>query len=335
MSKKPNPALIGAFVIGAVVLFAAGLMVFGGAKLFQQKHYFVTLFEGSVKGLRVGSSVTFRGVPIGNVTDIQIVLDADTFETGTLVTFETIPKSMRIVSDGQVMESTMGAIGMNTEELIKRGLRAQLDVESFVTGRLVIELDLHPDQPAVMRVVAPKYPEIPSIPGDLQQVLEKIRNYFADVQIKVPIEQLMANLEGTLAGLNSLANSVELRSALEGLSRLVNARDTQALPARLGAAVEDMEQTSRALRGLVAQGNERLVPALEGIGPVFKQIEGTLREAELTLKAARGQLESNPETAAQLTDALKEVEGAARALRLLVDYLERHPETLLQGKDKP
>jgi paraquat-inducible protein B len=322
-------------VIGAFVLLAAGLMAFGGGKLFQQKTHFVTLFEGSVKGLRVGSNVSFRGVPIGYVTDIQIALDADTFETGTLVTLEMLPKTMRIISDGKVMESTMGAIGMNADELIKRGLRAQLDVESFVTGQLIVELDLHPDQPAVMRVVNPRYPEIPSIPSNIQIFMERVRTLLGDVQNKVPVDDILKNLEAALAGLSELAKSTELREAVAGLNRFINARETQGLPARLDATIGDLGNASRALRVLAESGNERLVPALEKAGPVVAQLDTTLKEAEQTLKAARGQLESNPETALQLADALKEVEGAARALRVLVDYLERHPEALLRGKEEP
>jgi paraquat-inducible protein B len=335
MSKKANPALIGAFVIGAVVLLAAGLMAFGGAKLFQDKTRYVTYFEGSVKGLRVGSNLNFRGVPIGYVTDIQIVLNAGTLNMGTLVTLETTPKVVRVIREGQVTEAAMGALGMSVDELIKAGLRTQLDVESFVTGQLVVDVDFHPDEPAVFRVTKPRYPEIPSIPSNIQQVLARLQRVFANVEDKVPIEQIVTNLEGTLAGLNRLANSPDLQETLAGMNRLANAQEMQDLPRALRATISDLQETSRALRELAKNVEERVVPAFEGVGPVFAQLKSTLEEAERTVRATRRQLESNPETAAQLTSTLKEVEGAARALRVLVDYLERNPEALLRGKPNP
>ncbi|MGD1075416.1 MAG: MlaD family protein, partial [Thermodesulfovibrionales bacterium] len=70
MSKKASKTLIGAFVLGAVVLIVAGVVVFGGGKFFKKTINFVTFFEGSLKGLSVGSPVTFRGVKIGEVTNI-------------------------------------------------------------------------------------------------------------------------------------------------------------------------------------------------------------------------------------------------------------------------
>ena len=80
MSKKSNPTVIGAFVVGAVVLLAVGVSLFGGAQLFAPKSIVVTYFEGSVKGLRIGSNVLFRGVRVGFVSDIQLMGDAESLE---------------------------------------------------------------------------------------------------------------------------------------------------------------------------------------------------------------------------------------------------------------
>ena len=75
MSKQANTKLIGGFVIGAVVLLIAGILLFGSGKLFSHQKKFVLFFEDSVKGLNIGSPVDFRGVNIGTVTDIKIVLN--------------------------------------------------------------------------------------------------------------------------------------------------------------------------------------------------------------------------------------------------------------------
>jgi paraquat-inducible protein B len=59
MSKQANKTLIGAFVVGAIVLAVAGILVFGSGDFFSVRPMFVMYFEGSVSGLNVGAPVTF------------------------------------------------------------------------------------------------------------------------------------------------------------------------------------------------------------------------------------------------------------------------------------
>ena len=80
MSKKANPAIIGGFVIGAIILTVVALLAFAGGRLFADTDTLVTYFEGSLRGLRVGANVTFRGVKIGEVTDVSVTTDARTLD---------------------------------------------------------------------------------------------------------------------------------------------------------------------------------------------------------------------------------------------------------------
>jgi paraquat-inducible protein B len=75
MSRKANPALIGAFVLAAIALGVVALIIFGGGKFFVQTQKAVLYFEGSIKGLAKGSPVTFRGVKIGQVVDVKVVIN--------------------------------------------------------------------------------------------------------------------------------------------------------------------------------------------------------------------------------------------------------------------
>ena len=75
MGKKANPTVIGGFVVGAVALAVAGVLVFGGGQFWASTILWVSYFPGSVKGLQVGAAVTFRGVKIGQVTEIKATLD--------------------------------------------------------------------------------------------------------------------------------------------------------------------------------------------------------------------------------------------------------------------
>jgi paraquat-inducible protein B len=247
------------------------------------------------------------------------------------VIFEIIPDAVTLVSDGKSVGNLMTA-NSRLDDMIKAGLRTQLDVESWVTGQLVINLDMHPDTPAVFRGDQPPYPEIPSIPSDIQQVLRRIQAFVTNIQQKVPMERIIEDLMSAVNGFDQLVNSPDLKQMLAGLNRLVNARETQDLPTNLTGAIADLRAASQEGRALLGKTNQSLDTVLQRAVPALEQMESTLREGEKVLKLARGQLQNNPETAAQLAKALREVERSARAIRILVDYLERQPESVWRGK---
>ena len=334
MSNKASPTLIGAFVLAAIGLLVVGVMVFGGREMFKEKQEFVTYFEGSVQGLRVGSNVLFRGVRVGYVTDIQVITDQTMLDYQIPVTFEILPQAVTIMT-GDGGGDKMTAKSLRLDDMIRAGLRTRLDVESFVTGQLVVNLDMHPDTRAVFRGKNPPHPEIPSIPSGIQQVMQKIENFLSEVQEKVPLDEVVTTLMSGIEGFDQLVNSPDLQATLAGINRLVNAEDTQALPQKLRSAIAELEAATASARALIGTVDSRLDPALARAVPLMEQLEGTLREGQAVLSLARGQLEDHPETAAQLSASLRELERSARAIRVLVESLERKPESLIRGKGSP
>lgn len=333
MSRKASPTLIGAFVLAGLALLVVGALIFGGRDLLQRKQRFVTYFEGSVQGLRIGSNVQFRGVRVGYVTDIQVTADPSLVKYQIPVTFEILPDAVTVVSGGKVI-GNLSTAGSRLDEMIEAGLRTQLDVESFVTGQLVVDLDMYPDSPAVFRGQDPPYPEIPSIPSGIQQVMQRIEKILTSVENDVPLERVIGDLVSAVDGFNRLVNSPDLKQALAGVNRLVNAPETQGLPASLQGAIADVQSAARDTRALVGKVDARLDPALQRALPVMERLEGTLTESQAVLSMARQQLEDNPQTAAQLADTLRELERSARAIRILVDTIERQPEAFIRGKQR-
>jgi phospholipid/cholesterol/gamma-HCH transport system substrate-binding protein len=151
--NRANPKVIGAFVVGAVALVVIGVLLLGGAQWLTQKRTFVAYFEGSVKGLNVGAPVEFQGVRVGSVTDIQLQ-------------FLTAEKEFRIPVFIQIEPDKMTEVGRRIElhgqllkPLVERGLRAQLEMQSIVTGQLAVQLGFHPDTPIrLVQLVMIKYP---------------------------------------------------------------------------------------------------------------------------------------------------------------------------------
>ena len=142
MSKKTNPKLIGAFVIGATILVITSILAFGGLQYFSSKIKFVAFFPGaSLSGLDVGSPVTFRGVKVGQITSIVIQYDVARQRLRVPIRFDLDTNRLQFVSGEKSPER-------NIPELIARGLRGQLQTVSLVTGQTSIDFNFYPDTPA-------------------------------------------------------------------------------------------------------------------------------------------------------------------------------------------
>ena len=133
MAKKANAKLIGGFVAGAIVLVIVGALAFGGAQFFAKKRAAVLFFQGSLSGVDKGSPVTFRGVKIGTVTNVSILYDVTKAVLRIPVHIEIDLEKVQIVS-GQRNER-------NIKTLVERGLRAQLQSVSLVTGQTAVDFD--------------------------------------------------------------------------------------------------------------------------------------------------------------------------------------------------
>ncbi len=173
MAKQANRKLIGGFVVIAVGVMAASVVIFGSGDFFKEKREYVLYFEGSVKGLSAGSPVLFRGVQVGDVKKIVIRSDLKEDKAYIPVFIEIYPDNFQIMAGGVKTKDWKNRL----PELIKRGLRAQLVSESLITGQLAIEIDMHPDTPVVLKNLDKDYPEIPTMPSTMARLadaLEKV-----------------------------------------------------------------------------------------------------------------------------------------------------------------
>jgi paraquat-inducible protein B len=333
MSKKSNPTLIGGFVVGAVLLIALAFSILGGSELLQQRLQYVTYFEGSVKGLRVGANVLFRGVRIGYVTDISLIGDAETFEFVTPVTIRILPDALTITRDGRAIGDA-SRVPVRIEELIEAGLRSQLGVESFVTGQLLVELDLKPNSELVFRGINPPYQEIPSVSSEIREVLASLQGWFEEFSENVDVGELGRSLQSALVGLEQLTNSEDLRKAIAGFDRLVNSDDAQSLAGDLRTTIADARLAVDEFRGAVNGLQENFGPLGAELSSTLQTLDDTLLDGQQIINAAAGQIADDSEIAVELSRTLADLREAARALRVFLEFLERNPESLLRGKRK-
>ena len=333
MSKQANPTVIGAFVVGAVILIATAFALFGGAQIFATKNRYVAVFSEPTNGLRVGANVMLNGVRVGYVSDIDLIIDDVSFETDTQVVLELINEDIKTKS-GDELDSEFAA-RFNHERLIQEaGLRASLQMESFVTGQLSVALQLRPETEAVMRAVDPPYDEIPTVASNVQELLNNLQSWFAEIQENVDFRGLSQRLNDVLQALDDLARSEDMRESIAGINRLINDAEMQQLAGQVVATLEEMRQASSAASNLFSNTEKDVDMLVADLQPALKRLAGALDEAEQTLAAAKSQLKGDSEQFYQLGTTLDELERAARSVREYFDYMERNPEAFLQGKSK-
>ncbi len=323
MGKHANPAIIGGFVVGAVVLMVVGLMTFGGGKYFTERTAFAVFFEGSVTGLQVGAPVRLRGVRIGEVSEVAALVETDTGDIQIEVVIEINQGSVRqVVGEGELAN-------LPTKDAVLflvtvRDLRAKLVTQSIVTGQLYVALDYYPGTPASIVGSDPRYPELPAVPSDMQR-LRSTLNEAMETLRELPIAEIVENLRGAIAGVDRLVNSPHIDKTLGGMDRLVNGPEIM-------EALQSVNEVLRNMNQLIAQIDSEVTPAMDSLQAVAEAAEEALEQVARTVAKIEETTASNPELHHQVSTALEEVSGAARSVHLLADYLERHPDALLLGK---
>jgi paraquat-inducible protein B len=323
MSIRANPTAIGLFMIGGIVLAVVGVATLASASWFEKQSVFISYFGESVNGLEVGAPVKFQGVPVGSVTNlhIQIELKDKTFQ---------VPVQYQI--DLTRLTSVAGTfVDLEDERVLRQqiadGLRAQLQMESMVTGQLYIELAYRADAkaPELERRPTP-FPEIPTTPsllaafgtqagsmvGDVLKILYQVNAMLEEVDMK----ELNRSVVASAGAVERLAESPGLQVALA---------DAPKMTAQLTRTMAEMEVLAARLGG--------------SIDPLQLQLAGTNSEVVLTLKTMRetldetkGLLSSDSGVGYQMEEAMASLTSAAEALRALVLSLERNPDMLIRGK---
>ena len=334
MSKHANPTAIGGFVVGAVILLAAGVAMFGGSELFASRINYVAYFEEQTKGLRVGSNVVLNGVRIGYVSEIALLIDEDQYSTVSRVTLEILPESYIPIRDGKRANDYLRNVISHEQMINEAGLRAQLEIESFVTGQLLVRLALRPDTPAIMSGMQSEHPEIPTIPSDIQQLMISIQDWLTELRKDVDVGGLTSRVTDALRAFTRLMDSDDLHTMLAGLNTLVNDNNTQELSTSLREALADISAAAAEAQHLFASTDDDLNKLANDLTPVLERLDETLSSANFMLGTFQQQLSGETEQAFQLQSTMREVEVAAAALREFFDYIERNPEALIQGKSE-
>ncbi|MEI8208988.1 MAG: MCE family protein, partial [Methylococcales bacterium] len=211
------------------------------------------------------------------------------------------------------------------------GLKAQLQTQSLLTGLLYVEFNFYRDMPVKLTGLNYKgLPELPSVPTTVDQIKDAAEEALTSFR-QLPIEQIVKDFAATVKELRVIVTSDELKADRAALSKSL--KETELLIASLNTTliplVTNMNGATTDTRVLVKQFNQEIIPLL-------KSTEKTLDTATSVLlqsKQAVGSVEALADPGAPLWQSLEALRDAAQSTKNLTDYLERHPDSILYGKE--
>ena len=251
MSKPANTRLIGLFVMGAIALVVGLTLMFGGHSLFSNQKRYVAYFEGSVNGLNIGAAVKLKGVSIGRVTDIMVQYDMDLNRVFTPVITEIDLEKVMETFDSQPKRHQHPTL----QELIDRGLRARLSVQSLVTNQLYVDINFLPD--STEHLVGDRslgLPELPTIASSKDEIEKTLQQVAAEVR-QIPIKETAD--AALLAKPETDATIENLNRTLLNLHQIIKHLDQ-----KVDGLTADLGGAARQGQTLIKHLDERLPPLL-------------------------------------------------------------------------
>ena len=327
MGKRFSPTIVGGFVLGAITLGIIALVVLGSGRFFTGKSSYVLYFDRDVNGLRVGAPVKFRGVDIGTVDAILLNLSGIDQQSKSASPNVKIPVVIDI--DSKKIESRGAQDDLSHPEVMRHaialGLRAELHMQSFVTGMLYIDLDMHPGTEAKFSMNTlereERYEgiqEIPVLPTALEQAQETLTKVIDELG-KADISGLFKSLSQTAQGVNNFVNSTDLKNSVD----------------QLGLAARNLSQAAISIRELANKVDSKVGPLGDSLTKSSKEAGETLKQVQMTLVRFQHAVEPQSPLNYQLTQTLQDLSSAANAVHELADMLQRNPSALVRGRFVP
>lgn len=332
MSRHANPTLIGAFVLGALALAVTVVMLLAGGQWFQPRHQHIMYFDEAAEGLQVGAPVVFLGVKVGTVKQIKLGMskEGQRFMVPVIIELESYP--VQPPSGEQINLQDRSTIS----DLIKRGLRARLKVQSLLTGQRYVDLDFHVDKPARFVGTDPQQSEIPTIPTTVEELTTMLEGF--------PMDRFLADLAAISHSLKTLLRAEATARIPEQMSSVLNhleslsarlAKESGPLLAEVRTDLDELRRAITAVQDAMGRVGRAAERVSEFTAPDSRMVTSIIRAGEELTAAAlalQNLTDAQSPTVQNLDTATAEISRAARALRQLAETLEQQPESLLKGR---
>ena len=320
MSGTARPRLVGLFVLVAAALTFGGLVLLSSGQLFSDHRTFVVFFPNAVGGLKPGAQVTLRQVPVGEVSDVQLVFPGTNYvDSRIMVVLQVRQGSIRNITGGSSVAHLSDA--ELAQAFVAAGLRAVARSSSPVAGQKTVDLDFQPNIPARFAGIKTPYPEIPTAPTGMELLNDKLENTLQKLA-DVPIDEVLLQIRTTLVSMQKLLDSRDLSASLENLRVTLETAHHA-----LGSGEKTMANVDGAMvdaRATMASVNETM-----------KKLGASLEQTNRTLATLERNVDRTADVQFETSVTLDEMRELLKSLRLLIDSLQRNPESLLRGKPEP
>ncbi len=263
---------------------------------------FVTYFTTSVGGLARGSSVEVFGLRIGTVTDVRLVMDPKTSAMRVRVRFDLQPERVLSENEQQARKDPRSV----TSALVQQGLRAVLESSNFITGQKDIALQYVPNAGAATLGQEGDALLLPSQSGGIDGITTALADITAKLD-RIPFEDIGQNLSNLLKSVNRTVSGPDMQNALHRLS-----------------------DTLADVQSLVRHADRGMAPVLARLPQISDDLQRAIHHADALL--GEGGYGGNSDFSRSMQRLLDQVNEAARSIRLLADFLDRHPEALIRGR---
>ncbi len=316
MSRKVSPVAVGGFILGTLALGVALLMFFGDNAFWSAKQRYTLVYDSSIKGLNIGAPVTLKGVKIGQVTDIRATYYDATGKVLNSVIVEINPETLQLEGNNR----------SPLDDLLEQGLSAQLRMQSLLTGLLYVDADLRPQSVVTTHPVQTQYPQIPTVPTDMERITRDLEN--------VDIAKLSRDMQQIVEGINRFINNPALNDLAGELGQtLISVR----------AAVDQLSDQSarleRRLSPLADQSDALLVTLNRELPQLASRLDANLAALQNSLQSMQRAADNTAYLTSEdsplvyrVNSAAANVSEAANEIKRLADVLERQPQSLLFGK---
>ncbi|MFI5356139.1 MAG: MlaD family protein [Opitutales bacterium] len=332
MKTKVSPTIVGAFVIGAFALGLIALLSFGGLSLFSKPQRFIVYFDESINGLDLGSPVKLRGVRVGRVVNMGVQFDDQTKKSVVRVICEF---NRNIINDqnGVAVDITQREV---LQQLIDKGLRAQLGVIGLATGLLYVEMDfldpkVYPDRHLTTEG---QFVNVPSVPSTISEFQASLTDILTNVR-HVDFAGLAKELNGLVVDTRRQVNTLELRDLIAKWTQTAGSVNALATSPDLKAAVVNINAAAVELRGLLARLDGQIDPASKNLAVTLGEARRTLDSFNDAAQTLQKFINAQQGLGADASQAFVKLAAAADAVQRLADFIERNPQALLAGRKAP
>ena len=312
MNRKSLSVSVGLFVI-LIIAMTVTLVLFLNTDGFSRNivQRYQILFDTSIKGLSVGAPVTLRGVKIGEVMDIKTQIFHQHMKVLNVVTVDMYPDAISEQGGDSENNNIIG-------QLMNQGLSAQIGLQSLLTGMLYIEVDFSDNEP-VMQPFNTAYPQIPTVPNDLEEFIERFES--------INLAEMGNRLNEVLENVARLTGDDRLTDLIDNVGNAFVSMEKMSV-----TMSEDMAGIRQEFASMSSDASDVTQLLRAELPAASRQLTETMEQMQQTMDVAAQNLAPDSPLMYQLNQSSKDIGRAFRAVEDLANVLQRQPDAILFGR---